>query len=253
MPLRNIWIIEDEPPALRRLQQLFGNLRPAATVAFTADTVSDTLAALHTRPAPDLILSDIHLADGLSFQIWEQHAPPCPIVFTTAYDQYSIRAFKVNSIDYLLKPIEESALSRALDKFEQLHAPAPDLSALAAALQRREPVYRQRLVVQHRQEYLSLRVSEVCQFYSQDSLTFAYTQGRQRYLIDKTLQQLEEELDPAQWFRINRGQLVHIDAVRRAQPYFNHRLMTELHPPVEGAINTVSRQRVSDFLAWWGR
>ena len=253
MPLRSIWIIEDEPPALRRLQQLLGRLCPTAAITFTADTVSDTLAALRTQPAPDLILSDIHLADGLSFQIWEQHAPPCPIVFTTAYDQYSIRAFKVNSIDYLLKPIEDSELGGALDKFEQLHAPAPDLSALAAALQRREPVYRQRLVVQHRQEYVSLRVAEVCQFYSEDSLTFAHTRDRQRYLIDKTLQQLEAELDPAAWFRINRGQLVHIDAVRRAQPHFNHRLVVELQPAVEGPTNTVSRQRVGDFLAWLGR
>ena len=253
MPLHNLWIIEDEPPALRRLRQLLTTLCPEAKVTFTADTVSDTLVALRTRPAPDLILSDIHLADGLSFQIWEQHAPPCPIVFTTAYDQYSIRAFKVNSIDYLLKPIEEEALKQALNKFEQLHAPAPDLSALAAALHRREPVYRERLVIQHRQEYLSLRVAEVRQFYSADSLTFAYTAERQRYLVDKTLQQLEAELDPAAWFRINRGQLVHIDAVRKAQPHFNHRLIVELHPAVEGQANTVSRQRVGDFLGWWGR
>ena len=253
MPLRSIWIIEDEPPALRRLRQLLATVRPAAAVAFTADTVSATVDALRTQPAPDLILSDIHLADGLSFQIWEQRVLPCPIIFTTAYDQYSIRAFRVNSIDYLLKPLDESALGRALEKFERLHPPVPDLSTLAAALQRRAPVYRERLVVQQRQAYHSLRVAEVRQFYSQDSLTFAHTQRGERYLIDKPLQQLEEELDPAQWFRINRGQLVHVEAVRRAQPYFNHRLVVELQPPVDGLSNTVSRQRVGEFLAWWGR
>lgn len=253
MPPHDCWIIEDEPPALRRLQQLITQVRPEFNVSFTTDTVNGARKALTERPHPRVIFSDIHLADGLSFQIWENIQCNCPVIFTTAYDQYGIRAFRVNSIDYLLKPIETDALDRALAKLDTLQAPSisPDYGEIARLIQRKEPAYRQRFLAQHRQEWLPVKVEELRQIYSEDSLTFALTTTGQRYLLDETLDRIEEELDPRNWFRINRGQIVHVEAVRKVQPYFNHRLVLDLSPESDRE-NIVSRQRVKACRAWLG-
>lgn len=253
MPLRNCWIIEDEPPALRRLNQLIQQVRPALSVSFTTDSVEGAKQALQTQALPDLIFSDIHLADGLSFDIWESQPTRCPIIFTTAYDQYGIRAFRVNSIDYLLKPIEEVALDRALVKLEDMkQSQLPDLAALAQLMSNQEPVYRQRFLVQHRQEWLPLKVNSLRQIYSEDGITFALSNEAQRYLLDESLDRIEEELDPRFWFRINRAQIVHIDAVTKVQSYFNHRLVLQLQP-TNGVENIVSRPRVKACRAWLGQ
>jgi two-component system response regulator LytT len=253
MQRHDCWIIEDEPPALRRLQQLITQVRPDLDITFTTDTVNGARKALSERPHPRVIFSDIHLADGLSFQIWESTRCDCPVIFTTAYDQYGIRAFRVNSIDYLLKPIETDALQRALTKLDSLQAPTltPDYGEIARLIQQKEPVYRKRFLAQHRQEWLPVKVEELRQIYSEDSLTFALTSAGQRYLLDETLDRIEEELDPRNWFRINRGQIIHVEAVRKVQPYFNHRLALELFPESDRE-NIVSRQRVKACRAWLG-
>ncbi len=251
------WIIEDEPPAQRRLEKLLRSLRPNAQVTFSTDTISGALAALAERTHPDLIFSDIELADGLSFDIWSQAGPHCPIIFTTAYDQYAIRAFEVNSVDYLLKPIEEERLAQAVDKFDAFRqntsAVPLDLQALSQLITTREPAYRQRFVLQHRQEWIAVRTDEFAHFYSTDGLTFGLTRARQRHLLPETLDRLAEQLDPSVWHRISRSQIVHAEAVERAAPYFNHRLKLALKPTVDGPDNVVSRQRVKGFLEWWGR
>lgn len=252
MPPLNCWIIEDEPPALRRISRMVQEVRPGTEITFTADTVQATQRALRERTHPDLILSDIHLADGLCFSIWEASNCNCPIIFTTAYDQYSIRAFRVNSIDYLLKPIERAELDRALQKLEVLrhvHTPQTDWSQLAQIINRQEPVYRERFLAQHRQEWIPVKVSDLSQIYSEDGLTFALSNQQQRYLLDESLDRIEAELHPQQWFRINRSQLVHIDAIRKVSSYFNHRLALDLAPSTPGE-NIVSRPRVKAFKAW---
>lgn len=253
MPRHDCWIIEDEPPALRRLQQLITRVRPDLHVSFTTDTVSGAKKALAERPHPRVIFSDIQLADGLSFQIWESTSCNCPVIFTTAYDQYGIRAFRVNSIDYLLKPVETEALEQALAKLDTIRAslPRPDYGEIARLVRRKEPVYRRRFLAQHRQEWLPIKVDELRQIYSENSLTFALTTSGQRYLLDETLDRIEEELDPRNWFRINRGQIVHVEAVRKVQPYFNHRLVLDLSPNGDRE-NIVSRQRVKACRAWLG-
>ena len=251
----NCWIIEDEPPALRRLTKLLHKVNPSVQVSFAADSVAATTRALQKEPHPDFILSDIHLADGLCFQIWEQGSCRCPIIFTTAYDQYSIRAFRVNSIDYLLKPVEEGDLKRALNKLSDLNRSRnqiPDWSVLADMMNRKEPAYRERFLVQHRQEWIPLKVSELRQIYSEDSLTFGLTANGQRYLLDESLDRVEEELNPHHWFRINRAQIIHIEAVSKVQSYFNHRLILELEPSAEQE-NIVSRPRVKACRNWLGR
>jgi len=248
------WIIEDEPPALRRLTKLLAETRPGLSIAFSTDTIASCVRALKSMPHPDVIFSDIHLADGLAFSIWEQEACSCPIVFTTAYDQYGIRAFQVNSIDYLLKPIETPDLERALAKLENRSRPAltQDWSQLAALIQQGQPTYRERFLAQRGQEWLPVRVEGLRQIYSSDGLTFALTTTGQRVLLDDVLDRIEEELDPRHWFRINRAQIVHVDAVQKVQPYFNHRIVLELSPKGE-LENIVSRQRVKDCKAWLGR
>ena len=248
------WIIEDEPPALRRLTKLLAEVRPAMNIAYTSDSIESCVRALQSQPHPDVIFSDIHLADGLSFSIWEQVDCKSPIIFTTAYDQYGVRAFRVNSIDYLMKPINAPDLDRALTRLNARTVPPPthDWSRLAEIIQQRQPTYRERFLAQKGQEWLPIRVDNLRQIYSSDGLTFALSATGQRVLLDDALDRIEEELNPANWFRINRAQILHIDAVVKASPYFNHRMVLEVSPAGNGE-NIVSRQRVKACKAWLGR
>ncbi|MEM6772336.1 MAG: response regulator, partial [Bacteroidota bacterium] len=150
------WIIEDEPPALRRLTKLLAEVRTQMNIAFSSDSIASCVRALKSKPHPDVIFSDIHLADGLSFSIWEQADCQAPIIFTTAYDQYGVRAFRVNSIDYLMKPINAPELDRALTKLHERAVPAPpqDWSRIAEIIQQRQPTYRERFLAQKGQEWL---------------------------------------------------------------------------------------------------
>jgi len=227
---------------------------PDLDIAFSTDSIASCVRALKSMPHPDVIFSDIHLADGLAFSIWEEERCNCPIIFTTAYDQYGIRAFRVNSIDYLLKPIETPDLKRALAKLEDRSRPAmtQDWSQLAALIRQGQPTYRERFLAQKGQEWLPVRTADLRQIYSSEGLTFALTEAGQRLLLDDILDRIAEELDPKSWFRINRAQIVHIDAVRKIQPYFNHRIVLELAPKGE-LENIVSRQRVKDCKGWLGR
>lgn len=245
------WIIEDEPPALRRLTQLLQALPTPVEVVFSTDTIQATVDALASLPLPDIIFSDIHLADGNCFEIWEKNPIFVPLVFTTAFDQYSIRAFKVNSIDYLLKPVEKSELEQTVAKFSRLHErrQAPDWSAIQQLLEKREITYRSRFLAQQGTQWLPLRAEQIREIYSEDSLTFARGKDRQRYLLEESLDRIEEDLDPTFWFRINRAQLIHIEAVQSVQPYFNNRLLLVLDPP-STIQPIVSRPRVKACRDW---
>ena len=250
-PLR-CWILEDEPPALRRLKKLLEEVAPGSTVEFSTDSLAPARRALLERPHPQVIFSDIQLADGLSLDLWESVICHCPIVFTTAYDQYSMRAFRTNGVDYLLKPVAREDLERSLDKIRRLgQQPAPNWEALAGLFRQPAPTYRNRLLLRYRQDWVPVDCDDLRQLYSKEGLTFAVDKDRKRYIADESVERLAEELDPARWFRINRGQLVHIDGVRKVSGYFNHRLILELDTPGEGD-NVVSRQRVKDCRAWLG-
>ena len=246
------WIIEDEPPALRRLTGLLADVRPSLTIALATDSIASCVRALNTMDAPDVIFSDIHLADGLAFAIWEAHPAPCPLVFTTAYDQYSLRAFRVNGIDYLLKPIEPDALAGALARVDERRPQlTPDWAQLTRLVSERRPVYRERFLARKGSDLVPLRVADLYQIYSRDGLTFALDAQGGRVLLDDTLDRIAEELDPARWFRINRAQLVAVEAIQKASPYFNHRLVLGLSPKGE-LDNLVTRARVKEFKEWLG-
>ena len=237
-----------------RLTKLLAAARPGLTIAFSTDSIASCVRALKTLPHPDVIFNDIHLADGIAFTIWETETCKCPIIFTTAYVQYGIRAFRVNSIGYLLKPIETPELERALAKRDDLSQPAltRDWSQLAAFIRRGQPLYRERFRAQKGQEWLPVRVDDLRRIYSSDGLTFALTATGLRVLLDDVLDRIEEELDPKYWFRINRAQIVHVEAVLKVQPYFNHRIVLELAPKGE-LKNIVSRQRVKACKGWLGQ
>ena len=251
LPL-SCWILEDEPPAMRRLREVLTEVSPGTQISFTTDSVAPARAALKERPHPDVIFSDIQLADGVSLDLWESATCNCPIIFTTAYDQYGIRAFRTNGVDYLLKPVSPEELARALDKLNRLQQPAtPDWRALSELLAPPITSYRNRILARYRQDWVPVAIEDLRQIYSSDGITFAVSGDGKRYLLEESLERLAEELDPGRWFRINRSQLVHILGVRKVSSYFNHRLVLDLNTS-GGGDNIVSRQRVRDCKEWLG-
>ena len=247
-----ILIIEDELPAARRIEQLIRQQRPQVEILAVIDSISEAVKWFAQNPAPELILMDIHLADGLSFDIFQLIKIQSMVIFTTAYDQYAIRAFKVNSIDYLLKPIDALELKNALDKYDQVRGNTASfdysmLNGMLGNLKNRN--YRERFLVKFGNAFTYIQAQEMRFCYAEDSLVFTRLADGKKYSLDHTLEQLEQLLNPTHFFRINRKILLHIDAVDKIHPYFNNRLKLELQPS-PGFEIVVSRERVQDFKNW---
>lgn len=247
-----ILIIEDELPAARRIEKLIRQQRPQVEILAVIDSISEAVKWFAQNPAPELILMDIHLADGLSFDIFQSIKIQSMVIFTTAYDQYAIRAFKVNSIDYLLKPIDALELKNALDKYDQVRGNTAsfDYSMLNGMLDNlKNRNYRERFLVKFGNAFTYIQAQEMRFCYAEDSLVFTRLADGKKYSLDHTLEQLEQLLNPTHFFRINRKILLHIDAVDKIHPYFNNRLKLELQPS-PGFEIVVSRERVQDFKNW---
>jgi DNA-binding LytR/AlgR family response regulator len=247
-----ILIIEDELPAARRIEQLIRQQRSQVEVLAVIDSITEAVKWFAQNPAPELILMDIHLADGLSFDIFQSIQIQSMVIFTTAYDQYAIRAFKVNSIDYLLKPIDALELKSALDKYDQMRGQTSSfdysmLNGMLDSLKNRN--YRERFLVKFGNAFTYIQAQEMRFCYAEDSLVFTRLADGKKYSLDYTLEQLEQLLNPTQFFRINRKILLHIEAVDKIHPYFNNRLKLELQPS-PGFEIVVSRERVQDFKNW---
>ncbi|SHJ61767.1 two component transcriptional regulator, LytTR family [Hymenobacter daecheongensis DSM 21074] len=256
------FVIEDEPLAARRLTDLLRRQSPPVDVRGTADSVEAAVVLLQTAPVPpDVLFLDIHLSDGLSFELFERLDVRCPVIFTTAYDAYALRAFKVNSIDYLLKPIDEEELQAALAKLHHLRgratpAPALDPALLAQVLQQLQPQqsqYKKQFVVKVGEHLKVIPVENISYFFSLEKATFVQTRENRRFVIDQTLEQLEKLLDPRQFFRLNRAYFAHQDAIHDIIHYTNSRLKTVLVPAAPDGDVLVSRERVSAFRAWLER
>lgn len=246
-----ILIIEDEPRAARQLQSLLHKSTYDFHLLEVIDTVEDAISWFKNNTIPDLVFMDIQLADGLSFEIFQKVEVIAPIVFTTAFDQYAIQAFKVNSIDYLLKPIQQSELEIALLKFKKTNtssnAIAPSiLKELLASME--TPKKRSGILVKEGSGFVQIRVSELLYIYSQDSITFGVTEGK-RYIIDETMDQLLETLDDTKFYRINRGQIVSKFSIQKIDLYFNHRVKLVIKNPRDQEF-VVSRQKTSNFKEW---
>jgi DNA-binding LytR/AlgR family response regulator len=251
-----ILIIEDEQPAAKRLSRLLQEHCPQGEILEMIDSVESAVKWLRNFPDPDLIFLDIQLADGLSFDIFSQVEVKSPVIFTTAFDQYSLRAFKVNSVDYLLKPIDPADLRAALEKFDRFFQKQAvyDRSGiekmLQAVLQQQE--YKERFLVKTGQYLTYVPVSEVAYFYSEDGIAFAQCHHGKKHIIEYTLDQLEDMLNPRDFFRINRQVIIRPEAIQKIATWFNSRLKLEINPANEVNL-VVSRERVLDFKQWLDR
>jgi DNA-binding LytR/AlgR family response regulator len=248
-------IIEDELPAANRLAKLLGQLGVDITIAHRFDSVETAVAYFNTQPSVDLVFMDIQLADGLSFDIFAQAPVNAPVIFTTAFDQYTLKAFKVNSVDYLLKPIDEVELRQAVEKYRQLYQqPKPDFSEkiLQMMQQMNGGRYKERLMVKRGQQLGYLKTSEMAYCYADGKLCFAVDFSAARHLLEINLTQLEEQLDPTRFYRINRNLLVNIEAVKKVHTWLGGRLKIEVQPTTT-AETIVSRERVNGFKDWLGQ
>jgi DNA-binding LytR/AlgR family response regulator len=251
-----IFIAEDETPARERLIATLARVAPEARVLGHSDTVQGTLAWLAANAAPDLLLLDIQLADGLSLELFRDHRLALPTVFTTAYDQFALQAFQALAVDYLLKPVSGAALARALAKAEQwkrhfdAQARARWDQQLDGLLRRLGAPAQQRIVGRKGgQQFHVLELTEIAYFVSVDKLSFAITRAGERYLVEPTLGELEEALGPQRFFRANRQLLVAAGAVQRFTPAGKGRLKLDLSPALEGDL-LVSQERAAAFRAW---
>jgi two-component system response regulator LytT len=257
-----ILIVEDEELAVKKLQKTLAGVEPDAEVVAVTDSILSTVNWLEENPDPDLILMDIELSDGQSFEIFNQAKIKSPVIFTTSYDEYALKAFKVNSVDYLLKPIQKEDLEAALTKLKNMKElyksddTKPDVSIdnlvkeLQQKLQPKE--YRKRFLVKHAQKLVSIEIDEIAYFFSDGRLNFFKTFDNKKFVVDYTMDELEDMLDPTKYFRISRSFYISVDSVDQIHDYFGNRLMLMLKPAVDKE-SIVSREKVTDFKKWMGK
>jgi DNA-binding LytR/AlgR family response regulator len=249
-------LIEDEMPAANRLARLLEQLDGEIVIRERFDSVESSVRYFLSAPAPvDLVFMDIQLADGLSFDIFAQASVHAPVIFTTAFDQYTLKAFKVNSVDYLLKPIDEIELRNAVEKYRQLYLnKKTDFSEkiLQLVQQMNGGRYKERLMIKRGQQLSYLKTENLAYCFADGKLCFAVDLNGVKYLLESNLTQLEEQLDPSQFYRINRHLLVHIEAVKKVHTWLGGRLKIEVLP-ITTAETIVSRERVNGFKDWLGQ
>src|SRR6476469_1120064 len=237
-----ILIVEDEDLAVKKLKKTLMSVDDSATVVGEADSIKSTVNWLQSNPAPDLILMDIELADGQSFEIFNHVKVKSPVIFITSYDEYALKAFKVNSVDYLLKPVQKEDLHAALDKYKQMkkiyaepEATPLNLDLLVKELQQKLQTkeYRKRFLVKHGQKLVSVEVEEIAYFFSDGRLNFFKTYDNRKFVVDYTMDELHEMLDPENWFRISRSFYISVDSVAQIHDYFGNRLLLHLKPETD--------------------
>ncbi len=247
-----VLIIEDENAAARRLEKMLSEVEPDATVLQRLDSVEASILWLQNNPQPDLILLDIHLADGASFEIFEHTTVTCPIIFTTAYDEYALQAFKVNAVDYLLKPIKTGELAAAIDKYKKVFATvSPDYTGLLETLRRQEGQnHLRRMLIRFGNSIKLVDMTDAAYFYTKDKITFLVSRSTgKRYPVDYPLDKLENMLDTKTFFRINRQFIVNVAGIKEMHPYSKSRVKVELEPATD-LETIVSTERSSEFKKW---
>lgn len=247
--MRNILIIEDEKPNAARLRRLIAAVRPQANVLAILESVLESVQWLSTNPSPDLIMMDVRLADGTSFEILEQIHIQCPIIFTTAYDEYAVRAFKFNSVDYLLKPVEQEELEHAFKMAEEMQPgdTAITIEKLLSHIGKKE--YRSRFLLPFRDGFKTVHVDELEYICSELKITKARLLNGNEEVLPQTLEELEQQLDPRLFFRVNRQFIVQIDAIKQIHNYFNGKLKIELKKSAAVEI-IVSREKAVAIKLW---
>jgi two-component system, LytTR family, response regulator LytT len=254
-----ILIVEDEELAVKKLHKMLVGIDKDIEVLANTDCIAATVEWLQNNPTPDLILMDIELLDGQSFEIFNQVEVKSPVIFTTSYDEYALKAFKVNSVDYLLKPVQKEDLTAALDKYSKMFAspkaaPAINMDMLVKELQQKlQPKeFRKRFLVKNVQKLVSVETDDIAYFYSDGRLNFFKTNDNKKYVVDYTMDEMEDMLDPDKYFRISRSFYVSINSVEQIHDYFGNRLMLTLRPAVDKEA-LVSREKVTEFKKWLGK
>lgn len=255
-----ILIIEDEELAVKKLHKMLIGIDDSIEVIANLDSIGSSVEWLENNETPDLIMMDIELLDGQSFEIFNRVKVKSPVIFTTSYDEYALKAFKVNSVDYLLKPIQREDLAAALNKYRQMFAapaasqPSINMDMLVKELQQKlQPrEYRKRFLVKNVQKLVSVETDDIAYFYSDGRLNFFKTTDNKKYVVDYTMDELDEMLDPDKYFRISRSFFVSIDSVDQINDYFGNRLILTLKPAVDKEA-LVSREKVTDFKKWLGK
>lgn len=250
-----VLIIEDEPLAASRLKTLLNQHDPAMQIVDVLDSISASIKWLKTNDPPQLIFMDIQLADGLSFEIFEKAIVKAPVIFTTAYDEYALKAFKVNSIDYILKPIDEKDLKQAMHKFQTLIVPVDAQQALdriSTTVQMLTKKYKERFVIKVGEHLKFISTEDILYFYSEEKITFCLTSDNRKHILDFTIEQLEQLVDPSIFFRINRQYFVSIGSIADVISHTNSRLKLLLKNSSDKNV-IVARERVQDFKSWLDR
>ncbi len=247
----NAIIIEDEKLSAEHLCNLLKRIDASMIVTDTLDSVKSSVAKFKKEIIADVLFVDIHLADGLSFEIFNEVAIDTPVIFTTAFDEYAIKAFKLNSVDYLLKPIGIDDLRVAIDKLKKIKSTQNKtlFENLANAYQTLTKTYKNRFMAKMGDSIISIKTEDVLHFVAEDGITLMITATKKRYAIDYTLDQLEELISPELFFRINRKILINITTIQKVSSYFNSRLKIQ-SDVLEEEAGIVSRERVAEFKAW---
>lgn len=252
----NVLIIEDEAQAARRLENLILEIDPAVQIVGKTDSIKSSVKWLEANSTPDLILMDIQLGDGLSFEIFEHVSVKAPVIFTTAYDEYALKAFKVNSIDYILKPVDKEELKTAFIKFKTLIKPEDATKSIMAnighVVEMLTKKYKERFVVKVGEHLKTIEVKDIVYFYSQDKATICVTTDNRNHIIDFTLEHLQDMVDPMAFFRISRKYLVSAKSIMDIISYSNSRLRLILQNSLDKDI-IVARERVQEFKTWLDR
>lgn len=251
----NVLLIEDEPQAATRLQTLLRKINPAIKVLKILDSVKRSVEWFSLGGKPDLVFMDIQLADGLSFEIFESVKVPFPVIFVTAYDEYALKAFKVNSIDYILKPIDEEELKNALTKFGSVSgqvSPSSVLESIGYAMEMLNRKYKERFVTKVGEHLKFINVSDILFFYSEDKITFCKTNDGRKHILDFTLDQVNELVNPNAYYRINRKYIINADSISDLISHTNSRLKVVLKTSDDADI-IVARERVQEFKEWLDR
>ncbi|MCA6381142.1 MAG: response regulator transcription factor [Cytophagales bacterium] len=248
-------LLEDEQPALRHLKRMIGEVAPHATVVAHFDAVESAIGWFQSNADYDLIISDIQLSDGLSLAIFRQVKMTKPIIFTTAFDQYAIEAFKVNGIDYLLKPVKAEELSKAIEKYKTLfnhnNQPPLDVEKLIKQIAGQEKVYRTRLLVHFRDELKSIPVESIAFIHSENKVSHLFSKSGEMFILDQNMEELEAQLNPQIFFRANRQFIISFSSIKSNHQHFNGKIKVLLTLPTKDEV-LVSRERAPEFKAWLG-
>jgi two-component system, LytTR family, response regulator LytT len=247
-----ILIVEDEEQALKRLQKIITEIVPDALLIGNTASVEETLNWFELNPMPDLIFMDIQLADGNSFQLFTKIKISCPVIFTTAYENYALQAFKVNSVDYLLKPIDENDVKRAIDKLRLLQSsgsPVVDYAEILKTMQATSKKYKDRFIIKLGDTIKSFSVGDIAYFYTENKSNFLCTNEGKRFPVDFNLDQIEQMLNPKNFFRINRQFIIGHHAIEEMKAHTRSRIIVKLNP-LSKLDTVVAIDRAQDFRTW---